>query len=129
MGLDMYLNGKKHNMDFQNPVKDDSGYPIMSTTVELGYWRKHPDLHGFIVKHFADGEDNCEPIDLTSEDIDFIIKGIEEKNLPHTDGFFFGQSFPEDDEPSLKIFKEAKEWLNQGDKGKEYRTVYYRASW
>jgi hypothetical protein len=27
---------------------------------EVGYWRKHPDLHGYIVETFADGVDACQ---------------------------------------------------------------------
>lgn len=25
----------------------------------IGYWRKEPNLHGFIVENFADGNDDC----------------------------------------------------------------------
>jgi hypothetical protein len=38
-----------------------------SQRLEVGYWRKHAPLHNFIVRAFADGEDNCRPIDLSVE--------------------------------------------------------------
>ncbi len=47
MGLDMYLTGEKFLMpDFQNRSIDlqEDGFRLRSKTVELGYWRKHPDL-------------------------------------------------------------------------------------
>lgn len=59
MGLDMYLEGKEH---------------IGGETVELGYWRKHPDLHGYIVGTFADGKDICQEIPLAVQDMERSLK-------------------------------------------------------
>lgn len=134
MGLDMYLTGYKYFMtDFDNPSNDrtEDGYRIESMRLELGYWRKHPNLHGYIVKTFANGNDDCDDINLTSENIDTIIDAVRNpKSLPHTTGFFFGESAGSDEEAQedVRIFQEAKSWLAAHKKG-EYRSVIYRASW
>jgi len=108
MGLDMYLYGKEG--------RDE---------IELGYWRKHPNLHGFIIETFAEGLDNCQRIDLSEEDLHIIYDAVNVEALPQTDGFFFGESYPEDRAPSLQVFEKAIQWLKQNKK----RTVFYRASW
>ena len=76
MGLDMYLEGEKHLFtDFRNPqsIPLEDGYRLKTRVVELGYWRKHPNLHGYIVNTFAEGIDNCRPIALEANDIEKII--------------------------------------------------------
>src|SRR5271156_4778158 len=96
MGLDMYLTGETFLMpDFQNRSIDlqEDGFCLRSKTVEMGYWRKHPNLHGYIVQTFAGGEDDCQTIDL-SDHIRTIIAAVKAQQLPHTTGFFFGGSDP-----------------------------------
>ena len=44
MGLDMYLTGEKFVMSLK--LQED-GFRLSSKTLDLGYWRKHPNLHGF----------------------------------------------------------------------------------
>jgi hypothetical protein len=104
MGLDMYLS---------------------YDGVEVGYWRKHPNLHGFIVNTFADGMDECQEIVLNLEAVDTILNAIIKDDLPTTTGFFFGTSHPEDKQPSINIFLEAKRLLKI-DASKE---LIYQASW
>lgn len=113
----------------------ESTEDLMKT--ELSYWRKHPNLHGFIVKSFAAGVDECQKIPLTAEDIEQTLKAISEDKLPQTSGFFFGQSASVDsadkDErkyalaqkaQDLEAFKEALAAVkHDGDK------VFYQASW
>ena len=108
MGLDMYLNG------------DDDG-----SVTALGYWRKHPDLHGFIVIAFAGGVDECQEIPLTKENLEMVLKATEQDKLPHTTGYFFGTSFPEDKPETIEIISAAIKWLNESPG----RKVFYRASW
>lgn len=133
MGLDMYLYGKKfHATDWDNPannVKED-GFEVGETTLRIGYWRKHPNLHGYIVQTFAEGKDECQEIDLSLEDLQKTLAAVEADALPHTEGFFFGTSYPEDKPESIKILKSAIEWLQGGKKGDHrWRSVVYRASW
>ena len=107
MGLDMNLYG-----EYAGEIE------------ELGYWRKHPNLHGFIVQTFANGEDDCERIYLSAKDLKTIYDAINIEALPHTEGFFFGTSRPEDRFASLAIFENAIKWLDNSDK-----KIYYQASW
>lgn len=135
MGLDMYLRGRKlmtqrYVGDKEKAPKMD-GFFISEVELELGYWRKHPNLHGFIVQTFAKGNDNCQQIDLSAEDLRRIITGIEARLLPHTQGFFFGTSAgtKEEQDEDLAVFRAALEWVTAEDPDKNWRSVYYQASW
>lgn len=131
MGLDMYLNGNKFFWtDWEHPENNptEDGFKVRERSLELGYWRKHPDLHGYIVKTFADGVDECQEIELSSDDLDRIIAAVKGADLPETKGFFFGKSDGSETEEDLKILEGAKAWLNTKEKG-IIRSVVYRASW
>lgn len=131
MGLDMYLEGRTFNWsNHEFPELDPSrdGFPIKGVILRLGYWRKHPDLHGYIVQNFADGKDGCQDIELGDECIEKIIAAIKARELPHTEGFFFGESDGSEDEESIEIFQKALDWM-RGNSPNESRSVVYRASW
>lgn len=137
MGLDMNLYGRKliaYNRwdEKAEPLMED-GFPVSDIVLEMGYWRKHPNLHGYIVNTFADGEDECQEIELSEEDLLMIASAIRAKRLPHTDGFFFGDSSWHDgkEEEYAILFERAAAWKKtELDRDKEfYRQVYYRASW
>lgn len=154
MGLDMYLYGEKSvsSETDANPIMED-GFIVSNKTLDLGYWRKHANLHGYIVDTFAEGNDECQRIWLSKEDLQKIIDTLEADGMfdePVT-GFFFGKSyFPgESDEyfsyekqkaQDISIFTKALEWTRNaapsvgkwGDpdfKWAESRGVYYQASW
>ncbi len=131
MGLDMYLDGEKYLWtDHLNPENNprEDGYRVKTRTLELGYWRKHPNLHGYIVQNFADGVDNCQPIYLEDADIEKIIDAVARDNLPHTQGFFFGNSDGTEKDEDLRILKAALAWLRADETG-VFRSIRYRASW
>ena len=73
MGLDMYLTGEKFVMSLK--LQED-GFRLRSKTLELGYWRKHPNLHGYIVQTFAGGKDECQTIDLGPDHIRTLIAAV-----------------------------------------------------
>lgn len=154
MGLDMYLEGRTFNWNREKAEKRD-GFPVQGVILDLAYWRKHPNLHGFIVREFAGGKDECQEIPLDEDALVKIIDAVKRDALPHTDGFFFGESRPEDKLPTIKMLEKALEWL-RGEKpprmrealavpgagitmlaikvddfadARESRTVVYRASW
>ena len=128
MGLDMYLEGRTFNWSngIETPTQD--GFEIKDLTLRLGYWRKHPNLHGYIVETFAKGVDECQDIWLDTNMMRQIIEAIKAKSLPETKGFFFGESDGSEDEESIEIFEKAIQWLEkkQPNVGKD---VYYSASW
>lgn len=131
MGLDMSLSGRKMLSTFENPRMED-GYPVGDIILDLGYWRKHPDLHGYIVQEFADGVDECQKIDLDADALRQIIAAVKAKTLPHTEGFFFGSSdwWAGREDEVAKTFEDAIRWM-ETETGKDefYRSVYYQASW
>lgn len=133
MGLDMYLHGEKfYWTDRENPQNNlrEDGLRVREKTLDLGYWRKHPDLHGYIVNSLADGVDECQQIDMTEEDIAATIEAIKAGHLPKTEGFFFGASTndPDQQEEAVAIFTQALKWLVTKE-NLVSRSVYYRASW
>ena len=104
MGLDMfcfYTNEKPQtDVDFEILESDEK---------KLWYWRKHPNLHGwmndlYIKKNGNDIEFNDKNLLLNEKDIKQLIKDIIDKNLPFTQGFFFGES-ENNEEERLNDFK------------------------
>ena len=140
MGLDMYLQGEKFCWtDWQNPGanRKEDGLDVRSLRVKLGYWRKHPNLHGYIVKNFADGLDECQEIELDRENIVQTMEAVKARTLPDTEGFFFGRSANDDDgeaeieaeiEDDLTQLQAALEWLDVKEANVS-RLIIYRASW
>jgi hypothetical protein len=129
----MYLEGRRDfYKNYKNPEIDptEEGYRIKSKIYDLGYWRKHPNLHGYIVQTFADGVDDCQEIPLSQQDLIKMIAAVKDGNLPHTTGFFFGESSGDDDErqEDLAILTKALIWL-QSKEDNDYRSVIYRSSW
>lgn len=152
MGLDMYLTGEKYFVrdyksaeylddDASRPI-DDDGDHIESSNHSLAYWRKHAPLHRFIVNEFADGEDDCRRIGLGLDDLIKIAEAIEGNKLPADDdcvGFFFGspETWAEhraDAKDHAAQFRAAAAWSANEPKydngsPKQWRSVYYQASW
>jgi hypothetical protein len=123
MGLDMYLTGEIYYHRRERHRGEKKG-----ELFDLGYWRKHPNLHGFIVENFAHGDDNCQPIDLEADDLARIVEAVKADDLPHTTGFFFGTSDGSEKATDLEIFQNAIAWLND-EADAECRSISYRASW
>lgn len=131
MGLDMYLTGEKYFCAYppdEARIPREDGFEVRSHMLRLGYWRKHPNLHGYIVDNYAKGFDNCEPIFLDENQIEEIIAAITSETLPHTEGFFFGASDGTEKDEDLRIFAAALAWLRAPKKG-VFKSVHYQASW
>lgn len=143
MGLDMYAYVAARAGQNKEYWEDGSYDPesrewvskkTVSQPVEIAYWRKHPNLHGWMEQLWrskgapADLDDdtmfNGVELELTWEDIDMLENDIKQGALPGTNGFFFGD--PADDyyrEDDLKFIKEARAQLFLGLK------VFYNSSW
>jgi hypothetical protein len=100
---------------------------------EIAYWRKHPNLQGWMRKLWeAKGTPGCTPdadfngsdLELTWEDLDMLEEDVQSGNLPKTAGFFFGNDSDEYyKEHDLKFIRQAKAELLCGLK------VFYDSSW
>jgi hypothetical protein len=130
MGLDMYLRGDIYIGAFDANYTPKPLPCLESESYRLGYWRKHPNLHGYIVRTFASGKDECQEIPLSEADIVKIMDAIRAEELPFTKGFFFGASegTPEEMAEDLDIFQRALDWMRTEKKG-FFRSVIYQASW
>jgi hypothetical protein len=141
MGLDMYAYSA-NKAGAQSEYWDNGSYnektgEFVSTCTkpkELAYWRKHPNLHGWMERLWEEkGRPGAESptetfngveLELTWDDIEQLEFDIQEDNLPGTTGFFFGDD--SDDyykEQDLEFVKQAKADLFLGLK------VYYNSSW
>jgi len=106
---------------------------------ELAYWRKHPNLQGWMESlwkrrmHESNQDiDESEwgsafngiELELTMEDLDELERVIKKRQLPKTQGFFFGndsdQHYYQHD---LEFIQQARAELFMGLK------VFYNSSW
>lgn len=135
MGLDMYAYSANKagaqteywdNGDWNN----ETGEFVSTCTKpkELAYWRKHPNLHGWMEQLYreqgGEGDFNGDELELTWEDLMQLEEDIQEGRLPSTTGFFFGDA--SDDyykEQDLEFIKQAKADLLCGLR------VFYNSSW
>ena len=96
---------------------------------EIAYWRKHPNLHGWMEK-LAEQKKldydsfNGVEMELTAEDLDELERAVTHNKLPSTSGFFFGndsdQLYHDQD---LEFIKNARTEMFMGLK------VFYNSSW
>jgi hypothetical protein len=114
MGLDQYA----YRLDRkpEKPVDFDIGEGGSETIYQ---WRKHPDLQGFMeTLYYMKGgkrpEFNCSPVLLEREDLDLLERKTRDRELPKTEGFFFGQSGPEDDEEVYRFIAKARQAIKEG---------------
>ena len=140
MGLDMYayvankagqMNEHYKNYDYD---KDTS---TVTKPREIAYWRKHPNLHGWMEQlwnrkgqpGFTDDSShdptfNGIELELTWEDLEDLERAVTHKQLPATSGFFFGDGADDHySENDIAFIKNAKAELFLGLK------VFYNSSW
>ena len=125
MGLDMYALSTK-----AKPETDVDFSTKNFEQEELQYWRKHPNLHGWM-QNLYDAKGGVSPdfngdcVVLDSEDLDNLEADIKAGNLPDTSGFFFGESSnsDEENENDLLFVTKAREAISEG------KTVYYTSWW
>ena len=136
MGLDMYAyvaNKAGQQNEFYegaewDPELKESVNPNVAKPREIAYWRKHPNLHGWMRKLYeakgGTGEFNGDELELTRDDIDMLEQDILAGHLPSTTGFFFGDEadsyYKKHD---LEFIKNARAELFCGLK------VFYNSSW
>jgi hypothetical protein len=128
MGLDMFLYARKFYRSVRHQPPQEDGFDIMQKDLDAGYWRKHPNLHGYIVREFANDVDDCNEIELDADCIKKILNAIENDELPYTEGFFFGESKGDEKQNDLQVFKRVLDWLQIEQEG-VWKSAIYRASW
>ena len=134
MGLDMYAytaaRAGQQNEFWETGEFVDGEFVNTKVTepVELAYWRKHPNLHGWMQQLWEsrgnEGNFNGDELELTAEDLDALELAVTHGQLPTTGGFFFGN--PSDEfyrEQDLEFIKNARAELFMGLK------VFYNSSW
>ena len=122
MGLDQYATARRGEAK-----TDDEGYTYYEDSMELAYWRKHPNLQGWMQDLYYEkgGEEefNCVDLELTLEDLDALEESLDEEALPETVGFFFGtDSSDYYAETDREFIREARAAIKKG-----YTVVY--SSW
>lgn len=149
MGLDMYayvaIKAGQQDEFYDDATLDKTTGEFTSKKVmrprEIAYWRKHPNLHGWMEKlwirklanegkvpetsDFGSSFNGVE-LELTWDDIDKLERDIKSGSMANlnTTGFFFGN--PSDDyyrEHDLEFVKNARAELFVGLK------VFYNSSW
>ena len=134
MGLDMYAYVANRAGQHSESYYD----PNVTPSQEIAYWRKHPNLHGWMERLWhkkgnpraygieKDPVFNGIELELTWDDVDKLEKDIKSGQVSklNTTGFFFGN--PSDDyyyEHDLEFCVNAKAELFLG------RKVFYNSSW
>ena len=123
---DRYYEGAQYN-----GTTGELENPSMPAPQELAYWRKHPNLQGWMEQLFYHKGGQCDTfngveLELTWEDVDRLEQDILAGAVAElgTTGFFFGNA--SDDhyrEHDLEFCRAAKAELFLG------RRVFYNSSW
>lgn len=133
MGLDMYAyvgragQRREYWDQYGEDIPEDQR---VSEPQELAYWRKHPNLHGWMEKLYESkggtDEFNGVELELTWEDIDMLEKDIKNGDMSKlgTTGFFFG-------DPSDEYYKKHDLQFCVDAKAELFlkRKVFYNSSW
>ena len=122
MGLDQYATARRGEGTI-----DEEGFTYYKDSIELAYWRKHPNLQGWMedlwIEKGNSGEFNCVDVELTLGDLDSMEEALDENALPETVGFFFGENSEEHyAEQDREFIVNARAAIKQG-----YTVVY--SSW
>lgn len=114
-----------------------------SVVQRIAQWRKHSDLQGWMEalwlrKHDELGVEppratsgwnagevtfNCQPVQVTFQDLADLEAAVDGNELPHTTGFFFGASQPEDADDDREFIAKAREFI-----GGDFQ-IYYDSWW
>jgi len=121
MGLDMYAFITREDV----PAVD---FPDPADTAKLFYWRKHPNLHGWMERLYRakggkDEQFNLAPVRLDTADLDALEKVVRANALIETTGFFFGTSRPEERKLDIEFIHRARDAIASG------KSVFYTSWW
>lgn len=150
MGLDMYLEAKRHVAPCDSrtepmrraigaaigyvpsrdkPGNDASLLEVCGVTVRVGYWRKFAALHQWFVGNVQGGHDDDHPAFVSVDTLMELEEQLEQVvDDPANASKFFtadGDGTPDESDVdyTLKVLYHAKRLQEQG------WDIYYRASW
>ena len=133
MGLDQYAYvAVRADVLAEYYDKEDDDPTKPAEPRELAYWRKHPNLHGWMERLWMEKEPgahletsfNGVELELNWEDLDSLEEAVTSGTLPTTTGFFFGNASDEYYQPhDLEFIKFARAELFCGLR------VFYNSSW
>jgi len=144
MGLDMYAYKTKSTIeepvDFVFPdnhsiIDDNESDAVIHSedeSISIMYWRKHANLQGWMHELYEEkgGQNsnfNCVNLQLTKDELLELKRVIENSELEHTEGFFYGESYWDDehkkerDQEDLEFITNALEAIEEG------YNIYYSA--
>ena len=98
---------------------------------EIAYWRKHNRLQGWMASLYAEKggteEFNCLDLELEGKDLDALEVAIQQRVLPATVGFFYGNDSYDDydSDDGYKVDDEA--FIEKGRKvlADGHRLIYF----
>lgn len=138
MGLDQYayvaLKERQHDAFYENgQLIDGEFHSTVAKPREIAYWRKHPNMQGYMEKLWRKKSSTLESkefngieLELTWEDLDQLEKDILAEKVSNLDttGFFFGNASDSYyREKDLQFIKDAKAEIFLGMR------VFYNSSW
>ncbi len=152
MGLDMYLKASRYVGGWNHEAEKEKslytellgrfglkpciGAPSLTISVNIAYWRKANQIHGWFVANVQDGVDECQNVDVSREQLvalrDLCKEAIENKKplIEPKSGFFFGSTDIDD-----WYWKDLKQTVEQLDAvlsnpafDKDW-TFVYQSSW
>lgn len=156
MGLDQYLyanknigagewRGAEENKQFSDVldvmnargITDKADIPSMNIGIQVGYWRKANQIHGWFVDNVQNEMDDCRDYYVDREQLRELLvtcqaiaqdRSKAEKLLPPTQGFFFGSDgidewYWQDIDNTIEMLSYVLENV-----GNEW-SFTYRASW
>lgn len=132
MGLDMYAYAAARagqQQEYWESYVTETEKSSVTKPREIAYWRKHPNLHGWMEDLYRErgGESemfNGVELELFWEDLEQLEEDITNGRLPSTTGFFFGDN--SDDYyrlQDLEFVRQARAEIFTGLK------VFYNSSW
>lgn len=128
MGLDQYAYVAAKAGAMNEYYSQDVNETTVTKPREIAYWRKHPNLQGWMRQLWEsrgnEGDFNGDEVELTWQDLDELERAVTHGQLPATRGFFFGDGSDEHYRDSdLEFIKNARAELFLGLK------VFYNSSW
>ena len=122
MGLDQYAHARR------------PGVEELEELEKLAYWRKHPNLQGWMEKLWNEKGDGSSPcgkgvfslvgVELIATDLDALERAVRGSDLPETHGIFFGSGSDEHyADQDLEFIRKARKSLEDGNE------VFYWSWW